>query len=253
VWVLTEQGVLRFDPISSQFAPPVLLGGIPLRAYPALGSLWILLRNSDEVVRLSMETNEITNRIPVGNVPRFLVLAAGKMWVASVGDRTITPITPSNNPLPAVPLPAAPVALINFNGEPLVATADGSVMRVDPAGSGLAKEIAHVSAGETHLIPADNHVWAWHTGDSILWRIDLTGRSPEQPALPFAVEKLANLSEVLWVVAADGRIAEIDADDASPRRRWAAIEDRASLIARDEERGRLLLFAEDGTVYRLPP
>jgi hypothetical protein len=250
VWVLTMEGLLRFDPTSSQFAAPVPLGGRPSKAYPTSGSLWILLPNNDAVVRVDTETTE-TARIRVGDDPQFIAFAAGKMWVASV-DKTITAISPSDNvATPATRLSAAPVAMINFRGGLLVATADGRVVTVDPHDPASPVEIADVSPGETHLISADDHAWAWQEGNSLLWRIDSTG-GPER-SLPFGAEKLARLGDVLWAVAVDGSIAEIDADDASLLPGDGAIDDRPKLLARDEEHGRLLLVAYDGSVYQLPP
>jgi hypothetical protein len=251
VWVLTEQGVLPFDPNFSQFKPPVLLGGIPGRAVPALGSLWIVLPNRGLVVRFDMDTNGII-KIPVGLDPEFVVLAANKMWVANEGDSTITPILPNNNRLPPIPLPDAPVAMISFRGAPLVATADGSVKKIDPTGSGELIEIARVDPGRSHLFSTDAYIWAWQTDKDMLWRIDSLGGA-QRHALPFAVEKLTELGGVLWAVAADGRVAEVDASNASIGRTWSAIGNGPLLLARVELRRELLLFAEDGTVHQLRP
>jgi DNA-binding beta-propeller fold protein YncE len=215
-------------------------------------ALWILLPNSDAVVRLDTETNKISARIRVGDNPRFLTFAAGKIWVASVGDNMLTAITSNNDASPAAQLPAVPVAMVNHSGELLIAAGDGRVVTVDPGNVPAAPdEVARMSAGETHLISAGDHAWGWHEGDSLLWRIDATG-ARQRYRLPFDVEKLTRLADVLWAVAADGRIAEIDADDASILDRWV-IEDRPWLLLKDEDRGRLLLLTEDGSVYELPP
>jgi len=252
VWVLTQQGVLPLIPNSSQFAPFVGLGGIPGRAIPAMGSLWILLPKTGSVVRFDMDSSEIARKIPVGQDPELLIFAAMKIWIANKGDSTITPILPDNSTLPVVPLLAAPVALINVGGAPFVATADGSVLKLDATGSGEPSVIAHVSQGQTHLTLTDDYVWAWQEGDSTLWRIDPTGGAQQQ-SLPFAVEKLTAFGGFLWVVAADGHIAKIDASNALIHRSWSPIEDEPLLFAKVEARGHMLLLAADGTVYKLRP
>jgi hypothetical protein len=215
-------------------------------------SLWILLPNSGSVVRFVMESSEIARKIPVGQDPELLIFAAMKIWIANKGDSTITPILPDNSSLPVVPLPAAPVALINVGEAPFVATADGSVLKVDATGSGDLSLIAHVSQGHTHLTPTDDYVWAWQEGSSALWRIDPTGGAQQQ-SLPFPVERLTAFGGFLWAVATDGHIVEIDAINASIQRSWSPIENEPLLFAKVEARGHMLLLATDGTVYKLRP
>lgn len=201
------------------------------------------------VVRVNTVTKDPL-KISVGDDPQFLVFVAQTMWVAN-GGSTITPIPPGNDPLDPIPLPARPTGMIISGGNPLVATTDGSVLEVDPT-SHVASRIAQVSQNETHLIPTDDHVWAWQEGNEVAFRFDSTGGSLEEHSLPFVVDRMTEFRGFLWAVAEDGRIAKLDADDAQPVQQWEAIEDQPWQFVRDEPVGRLLLLAEDGTVYELP-
>jgi streptogramin lyase len=92
-----------------------------------------------DVVELDRRDGHELRRVAIagpaspGRAPRYLLSAFGSLWETADGDQVIERIDPSNATLVgAVALPVTPVGIVAGDHALYVATADASVVRVDP-------------------------------------------------------------------------------------------------------------------------
>jgi hypothetical protein len=219
-------------------------------------SLWVLLPNNDAVVRVDFASSEVGDRFGVGDRPTLIGFADARLWIANAGDATVTPIEPPDGVLQPVELPDVAVAMINHGNDALVATADGRLLVLSPSATGgTAEEIAQIDEEpplRLRLLSAGNLVWVWQPGSSFLWGVDRGAQnSLIRHEAPFPLEKLGLFDGSLWGFSRDGAVVRLSATDASLEDDLGSIEGRPSVLLKDEEKARLLVITEDGSVYRI--
>ena len=167
--------------VPGRLRPAVVLSGIVLAA--ALAALALVALRSDTndapvppnaVGVIDATSNRVVAAVPVGDVPTAVTAAAGDVWVANVGERTI--------------------------------------VRIDPATRTIAKRIG-TGAADVALASGGGSVWALDRGARELMRIDprldvrvgepLRFRAGTQPAA------LAFGEGALWVELAHGPVLRV--------------------------------------------
>jgi virginiamycin B lyase len=163
--------------------PPVsrLEGFHATAAVVADGSLWVTEYDVDQLLRIDLATGKVRARIDVGGSPGAVIATPGAVWVHDWEHGRLLKVDARTNRVVAT-LPVG-----STNGD--VAFAAGAVWAVDPRGELLrvdpdtAEVTRHVPLGVDAPLPSDTP----------------------------AGSTLAVAGDTLWVLAADGRVAELDA------------------------------------------
>jgi hypothetical protein len=109
VWVATTSSTLvRFDPkTGAQTAFPLPVAGSGVRA--GLGSVWVTVPDSDEVLRIDPKDGSVIADIKAGRGPRFLIIGGDSVWVQDNGDATVTRIAAGGTVTATIPVSLSPV------------------------------------------------------------------------------------------------------------------------------------------------
>ena len=109
VWVATTSSTLvRFDPrTGAQTAFPLPVSGSGVRA--GLGSVWLTVPDSDDVLRVDPKTGSVIATIRAGRGPRFLTIGGDSVWVQNNGDGTVTRIGADGTITATIPVSLSPV------------------------------------------------------------------------------------------------------------------------------------------------
>jgi YVTN family beta-propeller protein len=130
----------------------------------------------NQVGLIDPETNKLVGVVPAGSDPGPLATGAGSVWVANLGDRTITRISIKRHiRTVTVPLNArTPTSLAFGAGALWVAHGlRGQLSRVDPVSDRVTKTIGVADPGSNRgaVAVGGGSVWAVY-GDSTLVRVD---------------------------------------------------------------------------------
>lgn len=133
VWVANvADGTLQgINPVSLGLSAPAP-SAVGVSAIVADGNgLWASVPGEGEVIEFDPRTGKQVTAVDVGNGPTQLTLGGRSTWVTNPPDDTITEIDPALN-VRKVSVPGSPVTIAWGDGDVWVATASGTVARVDP-------------------------------------------------------------------------------------------------------------------------
>ncbi len=168
VWVTDGSARLyRIDPHSAQVTRTIDLGS-QLDGVAAAGNeLWAISGPAASAVQLDPDTGVATARIPIASSPGLespypiaIALGAGFVWVLNANSGTVTKIDPAVRGVAAtiaVGIVRGPVRLAAGLGAAWVASADGTLSRIDASSDAVTT--FPVAAGLTDVAVAAGHVW----------------------------------------------------------------------------------------------
>jgi DNA-binding beta-propeller fold protein YncE len=217
VWVADrgDSFITRVDPQSMEETGSVDVQPIPdsLAVHHNRGELWVTIMRENRVDRIDPTTEEVVERIPVGEDPEGVVAGFGAVWVANKGSGTVTRIGDDGE---RVSRPVGP--------EPIhLAVAEDKIW-VTVSGQGRLVELDAETADRTgRSIPVEGapRGVAFHEG--LLWvaasQADkVVVADPSEQAVVDSIDVEPNPREVrageggLWVTNADGGVvSKIDA------------------------------------------
>jgi streptogramin lyase len=145
------------------------------------GSLWITQADIDRLLRIDLKSGKVDARIDVGGSPGGVIAGAGAVWVHDWERGRLLKVDPRTNRV----VKALAVGTNNSD----IAFAAGSVWTIDEHGQ---------------LVRLDPRTTA------VIRRLSL-GAAQTLPSNPPSGSSLAAAGDILWVVAGDGHIAELDA------------------------------------------
>ena len=100
VWVTTRSGALTgISPASERDDPPVSVGegAEPVAVAIGFGSVWVVDRANDALVRMNPGQDIPPERIQVGPSPSDVAAGDRWLWVANAGDGTVARVDPNTN------------------------------------------------------------------------------------------------------------------------------------------------------------
>jgi YVTN family beta-propeller protein len=173
----------------------------------------------NEVAAIDTGSDRVVGAVPVGNRPGGIAFGSGSLWVANLGDQTISRVDPnSRRTLPAIPVGGQPAGIATGSHGVWVVESPGTssvlVGRVDPVFNtfGNAVKIGNVDpTGAVAIATQVNSVWvAPSTG--LLTRLDGTSgkiawqRDPNASPAGIAVGEGAT-----WLTDPDaGNVVRVD-------------------------------------------
>lgn len=225
VWATANSGWLyRISPKSN-----AIVARIALRTRSpqfcctfAFGAVWLSDADADTLLRISVRTNEVVSRIPVGRAPVGTTASFGSVWVANNADGSVMRIDPGSNRVVATIRVGAPGSQRPYGNGPLsLTTAGGSVwatvpnanalVRIDPATNSVVATVrTHrqcVAVGRR----ASVYVAAACGGPTISRISTRTNRVATRVRLREVPGPPVVRGRYLWAVTFDGGIVKLDA------------------------------------------
>jgi DNA-binding beta-propeller fold protein YncE len=215
LWVITERHLHRIDTSTNQVVASVPVGtntADPRGLGLSSDAVWVPGRRSDLMWRVDRDTNRISGRIHLGQVlygPIGVATRKEVIWVSCCafqhGARPkgmLLRVDSRRNQVTArIPVPEGPLAVAADQQAVWVGTAHGSLLRVDPASSKVARVPPPSAASRIQaLSPGSGVLWVADTGAGAIRRLDPgSGRYDLAVAAPVP-RKLAAGPDGVWVV-----------------------------------------------------
>ncbi len=162
-------------------------------------------------------TGKVVDSIPVGTRPSDVAYGSGSLWVANVGDSTVTRVDPkTNEALRSISVPAPPIGLAAGSGAVWVASSDGSLRRIDPDFNSVADvRPAAKTFITSSVLPSPVAVGArsvWVAGNTEISQIDpATGNVVNKTPSGFSPSGIAIGSGSVWVAEnTENEVTRID-------------------------------------------
>ena len=174
VWVTAPdaRSLVRVDPLSK-----VAVATVPacdVKNYgltEAGGSIWAACFNEGEVLRIDPATNRIVARVAVGVGAHHVASGAGSVWVTNRETGALSRIDVATNTVVATIRTSINPAIV-FAQDAVWATADSSVLKIDPATNRIVGRLP-VDPGEYYgLAYAAGSLWLSTIVDQRVLRLD---------------------------------------------------------------------------------
>lgn len=146
----------------------------PRQVAAGAGAIWVSDAASGEVVRIDPDTNEVTDRIPVGDDPIGMAFGEGAVWVTSSGDGTLVRLDPEAREVVAtVVVGSTPVAVAVADGLVWVANQGDATVSVVDVSTGEVTGTAEVGAQPGGVAVGGGSAWVTNMGDGTVSRLTL--------------------------------------------------------------------------------
>jgi ABC-type transport system substrate-binding protein/DNA-binding beta-propeller fold protein YncE len=203
VWV-ANSGSRTLSQISTETARvvnEVEVGNGPTAVAAGVGHVWVANAGDSSVIKIDPSSASVVEKIPVAARPTAIVAGDLGVWVASADNASLTHIDPATGVTLAAPisLGALPVGMAQRSGEIWVATADGTIARIDPVANRVLDTVD--TAGTISSIAAnDDAIWVAHREGMVL-RIDPGDlrAPPARVGVSSSPEALVLAGNDLWV------------------------------------------------------
>jgi virginiamycin B lyase len=111
VWIVsTRHELVRVDPVTNRPDPdtwPLPEGAAAARA--GLGSLWVTVWQDDSLLKISPTDPRTSQAIKVGDAPRFLAIGEDAVWVMNQGDGSVSRVDPAGSVVATIKVSDVPI------------------------------------------------------------------------------------------------------------------------------------------------
>jgi YVTN family beta-propeller protein len=180
---VTGDAVAIIDPRSNRVTGQIPVGATPDALALGAGSLWVANTADADVSRIDLASGRPTRTIAIGGVPLSLAVGRGAVWVVRQPadgppdlisiDPSFDVVKPGRRSLPGDPGVAATV--VAGSDAIWVATAEGLLQRLDPAGRSITASI-DTGNNATSIAVGAGGVWAADATSNNVACIDPVGK-----------------------------------------------------------------------------
>lgn len=189
----------------------------------AFGSVWAADHREGTVSRISVATNRVTARIPVGELPYDVTAGAGAVWVPALVAKRLVRIDPATNRITAsirgsfnrLAFGAGAVWVIEWPhaSDPPDPWRGRYLTRIDPKAAKVVARVRLPGPSEGVAV-GEGAVWV-PTKGGLLVRIDpATNRIVGKIRLPAGGDTVTVGEGAVWVAIGGGRVVRVDPDSA---------------------------------------
>jgi DNA-binding beta-propeller fold protein YncE len=185
VWASARRGaggqLVRIEPGSVRVvAGPVAAGRDPVAVSAAAGSVWVADRRRDTVLRFDPQTLRLRARLRVGDGPAAFAAFGDTLWVADLGDRTLTHIDAARGEVVGAPVRLGKEieAIARSPSTLWVAAADATVTRLDPETGAVRGASVDVGRPPLSLAVDGDGVWVASAADGTVQHLRLAAGTP---------------------------------------------------------------------------
>ena len=181
VWVPSETGVSRLDPVTGATTAAIALdlGVTDLEASD--DAVWVTHKGEGMVSRIDTATNAVVATIQTGAGAHDVAIDEHGVWVTNYQANTVSRIDPATNTVVAtIEGVGSGVGITTGNGAIFASTRDGGIFRIDPA-TNAAERLLTVDGWPYGLAYGAEELWATNADVGVVYRIsDLLLQSVEQ-------------------------------------------------------------------------
>jgi ABC-type transport system substrate-binding protein/class 3 adenylate cyclase len=203
IWVAnsSSRSVSQVSTQTARVVNDIEVGNGPTAIAAGAGFVWVANAGDSMVIKIDPATASVAERIPVAARPTAILAGDLGVWVASADNASLTHINAATGATVAAPisLGALPVALAQRSGEVWVATADGTVARIDPVGNRV-RDTVDTGGTISAMAANDDSIWVAHRHGIVL-RIDPDDieATPARVGVSSSPEVLVLAGGDLWV------------------------------------------------------
>ena len=175
VWLIsTDHELVKIDPVENEVVGtwPLPIGAAAVRA--GLGSLWVTVSGTNELLKIDPENPAVQAAIGVGAYPRFLTVSDDAVWVMNQHDGSVTRVAADGEVLSTIEIgPRIEGGDIAFGGGFVWVQPGGLLLiQIDPATDAVMAEYGPRS-GSGSVAADDAAVWVSAHDAKAIWRLPL--------------------------------------------------------------------------------
>lgn len=175
VWLIsTAHALVKIDPATNEVAGtwPLPVGAAAVRA--GLGSLWVTVSDTNELLKIDPEDPTVQTRIGVGAYPRFLTVSEDAVWVMNQHDGSVTRVAANGEVVGTIEVgPRIEGGDITSGGGSIWVQPGGLLLvQIDPATNRVVAEYGPRSGSGGVAADADA-VWVSAHDVEAIWRLPL--------------------------------------------------------------------------------
>lgn len=209
----------RFDAAKLPISHKIHTGGDPDWLAIGLGSVWVAVPKTNEVVRINPTRNVVQARVAVDKEPCYGIGIGGEhVWVLNCQSRTLTRITPRTNKVdlrvPVVIDPAGEgMIAADQNNVWFVGNEDGhasTLIQMNARGHTVRKVV--VGKDSAVVKQGFGSIWVVSSGEGKVYRVDLRQGKVVATVSVAAGPRFATVAAgAVWVLSqSDGSVSRID-------------------------------------------
>ena len=201
LWIADEgRGLLRFDARSGRPRPGARAGARSASVSFSDGALWAAHPYAGTLRRLRIASGHLSAPVHVGEAPRDVAAAGGRVWVVDQDSGTLEAIDPRRLvPTRRVSAVGTRPSHVSAAGDRVWLSDDDGVTVYDAA---TLRRLGRWQAGVSslpYMVADATGAWAVSSSEPVLVRLDRAGRPVRRVPLPSAGNCLAVGDRVIWV------------------------------------------------------
>ena len=221
LWVANagDQTLARIDTVTRKPSGPVVsLGASPAGLAVGRGSVWVLDKDSPQLLRIDPSVGRVVEKFPLplagpGYFPAGVAVGAGSVWAAYDSPGQLVRMDPASGRVIASIAIGSPTAIAFGAGAVWIGGPYDGVTRVDPS-TNTVRHRAHLPNTVSGIAVGDGYVWATISADNKVWLLDTDGNiqsSFETGSGPVGVTIAGGAA---WVAnSRDGTVTRVDPSD----------------------------------------
>lgn len=171
VWVPSEEGVSRLDPVTGEITSiAVDLGVTDMEASD--DGVWVTHKDEGMASRIDPATNTVVATIETGAGAHDLVIDEHGVWITNYRENTVSRVDPATNTVVAtIDGVGSGVGITVADGDIFASTRDGDILRIDPA-TNKVRPVIFLDGWIYGLAYGDGEMWATSVYDRVVYRLD---------------------------------------------------------------------------------
>jgi YVTN family beta-propeller protein len=237
-------------PVTSDHARPAIsVPGRPAAIVAGFGSIWVVDRSGDSLLRIDPGRSASPTRIPVGDQPSDVAASATHLWVTNEADDSVSRVDPLTERVDATtPVGDAPATIAVGEGGVWIADSkQGRLTELDPATARPQGDPVRVGGRPTAVAAGEAGVWVIDSARGRLLRVSPGSRDVRAVRDAPGVSAVATGFGYAWITTAGGLVERIDPTELRPAGDPISVGGRPTAIAAGDG----FVWAADGREAKL--
>jgi DNA-binding SARP family transcriptional activator/ABC-type transport system substrate-binding protein len=224
VWVANagDQTLSRIDVVTRKPNGPVIsLGVTPAGLAVGLGSVWVLDKDSPQILRVDTEIGRVAEKFSLpltgtGYFPAGVAVGAGSVWAAYDSPGQLVRMDADSGRVIENIAIGSPTAIAYGSDAVWIGGTYDGVTRVDPS-TNTVRHREYLNNTVSGIAVGDGYVWATISADDKVWLLDTDGTIQSSFETGSGPAGVTIAGGVAWVAnSRDGTVTRVDPGDPNP-------------------------------------
>jgi Bacterial extracellular solute-binding proteins, family 5 Middle len=230
LWVANagDQTLSRIDAVTRRPSGPVVsLAVTPAGLAVGFGSVWVLDKDSPQLLRVDPNVSRVVERFPLplvgtGYFPAGLAVGAGSVWAAYDSPGQLVRVDPGSGRVLKNISIGSPTAIAYGAGAVWIGGPYDGVTRVDPTTNSVRHRAPLPHDTVTGIAVGSGYVWATIRADDLVWQLDTDGNIERSFDTGSGPQGVTVAGGVAWVAnSREGTITRVDPSDPNASKRMS--------------------------------